>query len=58
MIPRRRLTRCASTKQERDDVVAPNARASSPAVSTDAREILVPAELSTKNRFAAVKQGS
>ena len=35
---------------------APNALGSSPAVSGDACEILVPAELRTKNRFAAIKQ--
>jgi hypothetical protein len=54
MIPRRRLTRCAP--HERDDVVAPNALASSPAVSDDACEILVPTESRTKKRFPAIKQ--
>ena len=56
MIPRRRLTRCASRKHERDDLVAPNALALSLAVSGDACEILVPAEPRIKKRFAAIKQ--
>jgi hypothetical protein len=56
MIPRRSLTRCASRKHERDDLVAPNALASSPAMSGDACEILVPTESRTKKRFAAIKQ--
>jgi hypothetical protein len=56
MIPRRSLTRCASTQHERDNLVASNALASSPAVSGDAYEILVPAEPRIKNPFATIKQ--
>jgi hypothetical protein len=56
MIPRRSLTRCASRKHERDDLVAPNALASSPALSGDACEILVPTLSRAKKRFSAIKQ--
>jgi hypothetical protein len=45
-----------ATPHEREDLVAPNALASSPAVSSGACEILVPTESRIKKRFAAIKQ--